>query len=64
MPNTKILSGASVKYSIIGENVLVGGNAKIGGDPKDYLENEWGISVVGKDKAIEAEQTVLPDEII
>ena len=64
MPNSKIMSGAEVKYSIIGENVLVGGKAKIGGDPKDYTEKEWGISVVGKDKAIEAEQTVLPDEII
>ena len=64
MPNCKILSGTQIKYSIIGENVIVGSKAKIGGDPKDYIEKEWGISVVGKDKAIEAEQTVLPDEII
>ncbi len=64
MPNTHILSGTCVKYSIIGENVIIGRNAKIGGSPEDYDKASWGISVVGKDKSIESNQCVLPDQII
>lgn len=63
MPNTHILSGADIKYSIIGENVIIGHNARVGDNPENYGD-DWGISVVGKDKSIEVGQVVKPDEII
>ena len=63
MPNTHILSGADIKYSIIGENVIIGHNAHVGDNPEN-CGDDWGISVVGKDKSIEVGQVVKPDEII
>ena len=62
MPNTHIGSNASVKYSIIGENVTVEKKCKIGGNPDDY--QQWDISVVGKDNILDIEQVVKPGEII
>ncbi len=64
MPNTHILSGAEVKYAIIGEEVTINKRARIGGNPADYEEKEWDIAVVGKGNVIDAGQTVKPKEII
>ncbi|MBE6807931.1 MAG: glucose-1-phosphate adenylyltransferase [Ruminococcaceae bacterium] len=47
MPGAVIKKGAKVKYSIIAENVEVGENADIGGDPAVVGTENWGITVVG-----------------
>lgn len=63
MPNAVIRKGANVKYSIVGENAQIGINAKIG-DLREYYEaKDWGITVVGKDKVVEQNQTVAVKEI-
>ena len=47
MPGAVIKKGAKVRYSIIAENVEVGENADIGGDPAVVGTEDWGITVVG-----------------
>ncbi len=47
MPGAVIKKGAVVRYSIIAENVEVGENADIGGDPQVVGNADWGITVVG-----------------
>jgi len=47
MPGAVIRKGANVRYSIIAENVEVGENADIGGDPAVVGTDDWGITVVG-----------------
>ena len=47
MPGAVIKKSAKVKYSIIAENVEVGENADIGGDPAVVGTENWGITVVG-----------------
>ena len=49
MPGAVIKKGAHVKYSIIAENVIVGENADIGGDPQIVGTDGWGITVIGAD---------------
>ena len=63
MPNAIIRKGANVKYAIVGENAQIGINAKIGDLREYYDEKDWGITVVGKDKKIEQNQTVAVKEI-
>ena len=36
-----------MRYSIIAENVIVGENADIGGDPQVVGNEGWGITLVG-----------------
>jgi glucose-1-phosphate adenylyltransferase len=47
MPGAVIKKGAKVRYSIIAENVIVGENADIGGDPQVVGNEGWGITLVG-----------------
>ena len=47
MPGAVIRKGANVRYSIIAEDVEVGENADIGGDPAVVGSEGWGITVVG-----------------
>ncbi len=63
MPNAVIRKGANVKYAIVGENAEIGINAKIGDLREYYDEKDWGITVVGKDKKIEQNQTVAVKEV-
>ncbi len=52
MPGAVIRKGANVRYSIIAENVEVGENADIGGDPAVVGTKDWGITLVGADLKI------------
>ena len=47
MPGAVIRKGAKVRYSIIAENVEVGENAEIGGDPAVVETDGWGITLIG-----------------
>lgn len=63
MPNATVDSYAAIKYAIIGEGSSVGMNAKVGDDPRFYEAESRGIAVVGKDKRVEKNKTILPREI-
>ena len=63
MPNAVIRKGANVKYSILGEEALVGMNAKVGDLPEYYDKKDWGITVVGKKKIVDQNQTVAVKEV-
>ena len=64
MPGAVIKSGASVKYSIIAENVVVENGAVIGEDPAVCNALDWGITVicegltVGKDAVVGAKKMI------
>ena len=48
MPNTTIKKGAVVEYAIIGEDCVIGENAKIGARPESIVDKDtWGVAVVG-----------------
>jgi len=64
MPNTHIMANTDVLYSIIGENVTVGKNCVVGGEPSDYDKKDWGITVIGKDNEIEDSTVIKPKEIL
>ena len=59
MPDTIIDEGAKVSYSIIGEDSVVHKNAQIGATPDTCEKSAWGITVVGKGKAV-APGAVIP----
>ena len=63
MPNATIDSYAEISYAIIGEGSSIGVNAKVGDDPRFCDSDRQGIAVVGKDKMVEKNKTVLPKEI-
>ncbi len=63
MPDAVIEKSSTIKYSIIGEGAIVHANVRIGDSPEFYDKKQWGISVVGKDKEIEQNKTMLPKEI-
>lgn len=64
MPNTVIHKGSTVKYSILGENVTVGRNVKVGDEAEYYSKSDWGIAVIGKEKSIPDNSVIKPKEII
>lgn len=65
MPGAVIEEGASVQYAIIGENVVIGKDAKIGARPEDMDDlNTWGVSVVGANCVVPAGAVVAPKEMI
>lgn len=64
MPDAVIKKGAVIKYAIVGEGAVINENAKIGDDPAYYDDDQWGISVIGKDVSIEKNSTVKPNEVI
>lgn len=64
MPDAVIKKGAVIKYAIVGERAVINENAKVGDDPAYYDEAEWGIAVVGKEKTIEKNSVITPNEAI
>lgn len=64
MPGAVIKKGAKVRYSIIAENVEVGENADIGGDPAVIGAKNWGITVVGADLKIGKNARISADKMI
>lgn len=64
MPDAVIKKGAVIKYAIVGEGATVNENARVGDDPVYYDENEWGISVVGKDEQIARNSVIKPNEVV
>ncbi len=65
MPGAVIEEGASVQYAIIGENVVIGKDAKIGARPEDMEDlNNWGVAVVGANCVIPAGAVINPKEMI
>ena len=62
MPDTIIDEGAKVSYSIIGEDSVVHKNALIGASPDTCEKSEWGITVVGKGKAVAPGAVLAPKE--
>jgi glucose-1-phosphate adenylyltransferase len=63
MPDAVIGTHATIRYAIIGEGSCVGANARVGDNPQFYDKAEWGIAVVGKDKVVEQNKTLVPKEI-
>ena len=47
MPGAVVEDGATVSYAIVGENCVIGKNAKVGAAPETAGEEKWGITVVG-----------------
>ena len=64
MPGAVIKKGAKVKYSIIAENVEVGENADIGGDPAVVGTDNWGITVVGDNLKIGKNAVISANKMI
>jgi len=54
MPGAVVERGAKISYAILGENVRVGAEARIGAAPEDTPPEEWGITVVGPDASVES----------
>lgn len=52
LPNTRISSGAQIKNSIVGRNVIIEKNAKIGVEKEDKQSDELQITVIGDDEVI------------
>ena len=63
MPNSVIEEHATIRYSIVGEDAIIRANAKIGDNPEFYDKNEWGITVVGKDKEVPKNFILGPKEV-
>ena len=63
MPEAVVEKSSTIKYSIIGEGAVIHKNARIGDSPSFYKKEEWGISVVGKNRVIEQNKILLPKEI-
>ena len=65
MPGVKICKGASVQYSIVAENSVIGPGAKVGQRPENMQDlKDWGVSVVGADLTIGENAVVLPNSMI
>ncbi|MBE6707619.1 MAG: glucose-1-phosphate adenylyltransferase [Ruminococcaceae bacterium] len=63
MPEAKIQNHSTVRYAIVGEGAVVHANARIGDNPQFYPAEEWGISVVGKEKEVAQNGVIKPKEI-
>ncbi len=63
MPNSVIEEHSTIRYSIVGEDAVIHANAKIGDNPEFYEKNEWGITVVGKDKEVPKNFVLGPKEV-
>ena len=59
MPDVKVEQGAVIKYSIIGEESVIGSGAKIGSIPKNPNSPKKNICVVGKGSEVEADETII-----
>ena len=64
MPGAIIKKGSVVKYAIVGEQVTVEPNCKIGDNPEYYDKDEWGVTVVGKGITIEKNSVIKPGEVV
>lgn len=63
MPDCIIKRGSNINYSIIGQNVVIGRNAVVGGIPEKNSKTK-GITVIGKDKKTEDNCNIKAAEII
>jgi len=63
MPEANVGARSVIRYAIVGENSVIHPNARIGDDPEFYEKDKWGIAVVGKDKEVEQNKVLLPNEI-
>ena len=59
MPDVEIKSGAVVKYAIIGQESVVGMNAKVGEIPDDTSSSKKDICVIGKNTVIASGETIV-----
>ena len=64
MPGTIIKKGSVIKYAMIGENVVVEQNCKIGDNPEYFDKKNWGIAVIGKDLNISKNSIIKPKEVV
>lgn len=65
MPNSHIKKGAVVQYAIIGEDTVIGDNAKIGDRPEAITnKDDWGVAVVGHGVEIKKKTVVPPKAMI
>lgn len=64
MPGAIIRKGSVIKYAMVGENVEVMPNCKIGDNPEYFDESEWGITVVGKGETVEKNTVLKPGTVI
>lgn len=64
MPGAVIKKGSVIKYAIIGEDVTVERNCRIGDSPEYYDKDEWGISVIGKGETVSGNSVVKPGTVI
>ena len=64
MPDTVVKKGAKVSYAIVASECIIGERATVGASPRNFSEEDWGISVIGKQTEIESGFKVLPKEII
>jgi glucose-1-phosphate adenylyltransferase len=65
MPNSYIKKGAVIQYAIVGEDTVIGENARIGDRPES-IENKdnWGVAVVGHHVEIKKKAVVPPKAMI
>ncbi|MBE7059196.1 MAG: glucose-1-phosphate adenylyltransferase [Ruminococcaceae bacterium] len=64
MPGAVIKKGSVIKYAIIGEDVTVERNCRIGDSPEYYDKDEWGISVIGKGETVSGNSVIKPGTVI
>jgi len=58
MPGSVIKKNAVVQYSIVAENSVIGEYARVGAREQDCKPGEWGITVVGENVEITANEVV------
>ncbi len=58
MPDVEIKSGAVVKYAIVGQESVIGMNARVGEIPEDAASVKTEICVIGKNTTIESGEVV------
>ena len=64
MPDVSVGAGAVIKHAIIGEGTVIGAGAQVGATQVLKEESDRKITVVGKDKMIEAGSLVKPGEVV
>lgn len=64
MPNSYIGKSSKVTSAILGENVFLEKNVRVGDRSEFYSKEDWGISVIGKGNTIKQNSVIQPKEII
>ena len=58
MPGAVIKAGAQIRYAIVGNEAVIGENAKVGDTQTGMVKGEWQITVVGPGAQVKAGQIV------